>query len=391
MKISVLALASRSGGGLTILRDLYDFANTDESDTQWQFVVSDQDIEQQREGVEVARAVADYRGWPSRIRAEMTTARTAIAGFDPDVVLSLQNMDSPARGRRPLAIYMQQAMPFAEEKFSLRRTSERPFWIRQRLLRALIRGSIRRAEVTFVQTKWMEQTLSDACPNSDIRNIGFELESSSSSNSFVREPTKSLVYPASAAVYKDHETLHRAVSIWRETCPDPGPVVVTLTKEAFQLRVGKLSHNEESWYRFVGTLSREDLSELYLNSIVLFPSYIESLGLPLYEGMQHGCKVVAADIAASKEALSDYPGAYLFRRRSAESMAKQIEFAWNSRNERVTPKASYHNVKVGGGGSWSRLLWNLNQIGFDGQRPRRVGRRGISSWFGPSRNPFSGS
>lgn len=42
---------------------------------------------------------------------------------------------------------------------------------------------------------------------------------------------------------------------------------------------------------------------MYAKSILVFPSHIETLGLPLLEARAAGCRIVASDIAAAREAL----------------------------------------------------------------------------------------
>ena len=45
-----------------------------------------------------------------------------------------------------------------------------------------------------------------------------------------------------------------------------------------------------------GLLNKEKLSELYFGSeYMIFPSLTESFGLPIVEGINHGCKIIASD------------------------------------------------------------------------------------------------
>ena len=47
--------------------------------------------------------------------------------------------------------------------------------------------------------------------------------------------------------------------------------------------------------RFVGMMSREDLFAQYARSVLVFPSYIETIGLPLLEARSVGAPILAAD------------------------------------------------------------------------------------------------
>ena len=48
---------------------------------------------------------------------------------------------------------------------------------------------------------------------------------------------------------------------------------------------------------FHGTLSEEGVNVIYnLNKFAIYPSLVESFGLPLIESVNHGCKVIASDL-----------------------------------------------------------------------------------------------
>ena len=69
MKITVVCLASRTGGGLTILQDLFTFASQVDTENVWQFVISDQCLGTSTSRVEIIKTTPSYRGWRSRLRA----------------------------------------------------------------------------------------------------------------------------------------------------------------------------------------------------------------------------------------------------------------------------------------------------------------------------------
>lgn len=359
MKIAVVCLASRTGGGLTILQDLHHFASETDSANEWLFVLSDQDLGQSTDDVQLLQTAPNYSGWASRIGAELTVARHAINQFDPDVVLSLQNMDTPGRGRRPLAIYMHQPLPFVDTRFSLFKGSERNFALRQIVQGALIRASIRRAEVTFVQTEWIADAVRQACPKARVENVGYQMPEELDEKPLTRSETTGFVYPASGAIYKDHATLHDGVKLWREQCSDPGKVVITLTREKFASLVGGLSDEESEWYEFVGHVSPAVLKEIYARSMLVFPSYVETLGLPLYEAQAARCWIVAADTPPTREALAAYPAAYLFAPRSPNDLARAMGEAWEVRDQEVDHLDALKESDTSAQSPWQIMLDEL--------------------------------
>lgn len=359
MRIAVVCLASRTGGGLTILRDLHRFASKSAGSNQWLFVLSDQDLGESSPSVQLVHSTPHYRGWLSRIRGELTVARRAIEEFDPSVVLSLQNVDTPARGGRPLAIYMHQPLPFVDTRFSMLKRSERNIAFRQVVLGLIIRNSIRRAGVTFVQTSWIADAVRRACPEARVVNVGYTTPEAPAALEVRSEETTGFVYPASAAIYKDHATLHAGVRLWRETCSDPGPVLITLSRETFARVVGGLSDAEADWYEFVGNVSPAQLRDIYARSILVFPSYVETLGLPLYEAQTARCRIVAADTPPSREALERYRAAHFFVPKTPTDLARALGEAWHSRNVIPDPPSPPAGSMGIAGSSWDALLFEL--------------------------------
>ena len=362
MKIAVVCLACRSGGGLTILQDLFSFASANCGSHEWLFVLSDQKLLSNNTNVHVKRTTAAYRGIASRIAAEFTSGRTAINHFEPDIVLSLQNVDTPARGRRPLAIYMHQALPFADATFSPFKRSERSIAIRQTLLGFLIRRSVARAQVTFVQTQWIADAVSKACPYTNVKNIGYRLPHAPTLPEQTPQRTTCFVYPASGAIYKDHITLHRAVKLWHSWEPNVGKVVLTLAQDTFERVVGSLTADEARWYDFVGNVPAEVLAEIYANSILVFPSYLETLGLPLYEARAHGCRIVAADTAHAREALAEYQLVHYTAPQSPRDLANAMSKAWELRNVRNTSNSGTICEARTPKSPWDIMLQALSEI-----------------------------
>lgn len=63
---------------------------------------------------------------------------------------------------------------------------------------------------------------------------------------------------------------------------------------------------------FAGKMSREDVFKMYNTSTLVFPSYIETFGLPLLEAKLSGSIILASDHPFSKEILKEYQNAYYF-------------------------------------------------------------------------------
>lgn len=326
MKISIVCLASRSGGGLAILKDLFDYAKEVDEENCWQFLLSDQEIGESTTRIEIVRTTPHYKGWKSRIWAELTTARRALRDFDPDVVLSLQNIDTPARGRRPLAIYMHQALPFQTDyKLSPIKAGERELAWRQYILRWLILFSIRRSVITFVQTKWLANSLNQLGQHGKTVVIGHTIASDQLNPASPAVEPKQFFYPAAGTSYKNHRTLHLALRILNGKGIElTGKIAVTLTKEQLIEITGLDPSRELQWYRPLGWIEPEQVLQEYSRSILVFPSLVESLGLPLYEARSLGIPIVAGDTGFGREALEKYANVSWFNTTDPTSLAEAM-------------------------------------------------------------------
>ena len=56
----------------------------------------------------------------------------------------------------------------------------------------------------------------------------------------------------------------------------------------------------------VGRLERERMEEYYKKAVLIFPSYLETVGLPLIEAQVYNTFILAADCEYAKESLEEY-------------------------------------------------------------------------------------
>jgi glycosyltransferase involved in cell wall biosynthesis len=338
MKITVVCLTSRSGGGLTILQDLFTYATQVDKDNEWQFVISDQDLGTSTSTVEIVNTTPVYKGWRSRLWAEFFTGRRIVENFSPDFVLSLQNIDTPIRGDRPLALYVQQALPFQTDyKLSFLKRDERKLAWRQYLLKWPILKSVQNSVVTFVQTRWLAKRLKEISPKNRLVSIGHSHVISHGELCQSTQERDRFFYPASGSSYKNHRTLHLALCRLNKSGVNlTDRVSVTLTEEQLIKATGLSSDQELSWYRPLGWLSKEEVAREYANSILVFPSLVESLGLPLYEARNLGIPIVAGDTAFGKEALDGYSAVSWFDPKSPDSLAIAMKHSLESTQDNST-------------------------------------------------------
>jgi glycosyltransferase involved in cell wall biosynthesis len=76
---------------------------------------------------------------------------------------------------------------------------------------------------------------------------------------------------------------------------------------------------------FNGPIKREKVFEMYTESVLLFPSFVESFGLPLLEARLSGAFIIANKTSFTEEILKDYENSLFFNGDKAIELASCIE------------------------------------------------------------------
>jgi glycosyltransferase involved in cell wall biosynthesis len=110
------------------------------------------------------------------------------------------------------------------------------------------------------------------------------------------EDTFYLCYPSTRHPHKNHSTLFKACSL----LPNTVKLKIILTISETELRNGLVENNIDldvsDRFICVSELDRNEMPRLYSNvDAIIFPSFTESLGLPLIEASQFSLPVLASD------------------------------------------------------------------------------------------------
>jgi len=315
MIVMVFDVPAEGGGALSILNDFYkEVTANDEKDIKWIFVVS-KPILNETENVKVLSFPWIKKSWFHRLYFDNVVSPKLIKKHKADKVISFQNIVIP-RVEIPQILYVHQPLPFIDYKFRFK--DNKKFWVYQNVIGKKIINSIKKAEKVIVQTKWMK----DACLNKSkvddekkILIIPPKIEIDDKRNF---EPTsKSLstfFYPAGANYYKNHRIIVDALKELKKMGVTDLNVIFTL-KGNENKHIAYL-YNEvkknKLHIEFYGSIAREKVFEFYSKSVLLFPSYIETFGMPLSEAKMHECIIIASNCPFSHEILEGYSNSYFF-------------------------------------------------------------------------------
>lgn len=314
--------ASESGA-LAILTDLYRQLRAYEDKTvTWVMVVSTPQY-QPTENIRVERYPWVKNSWGHRYFFDHITIRRILKRYQPEQVLSLQNGAIPFKSGRQ-TVYLHQALFLTEYPLEIRKDGVR-LWFYQNVMSRLMFRSLRKVDTTVVQTRWMRDGLIAKAgieqekiliqpPDITCNNIGTHRDTP--------ENRRRLFYPAIGVSYKNHETLLKALKFAQDRGLGDYELILTIRPDEnpYARRLAAYARQHGLPVAFGGQLPREQVFELYAKSTLVFPSCIESFGLPLLEARMTGSPVIAADFSFSREILAGYEKAVFFQGKNAEEL-----------------------------------------------------------------------
>lgn len=309
MRIVVVDFAASEGGALSILKDFANYVKFNGQSHEWIFLLSDYHIEEQK-NIKV-KIIKNSK--IRRIFFDDFIGAKIVKNLDPNVILNFQN--TYIKGvETSQVIYLHQAIPFQNEiKFSFLKRKEFKYAVIQNLLGKRIVESIKRANGVIVQTEWMKEAvlnmtnvLSDHIyvlpPHIDIDEYKKNLSN----------PVNNLFfYPTGDEIYKNLEIIEEASNL--------------INNLEFKVEVTIDRNLNNRYIDSVGQITREEVYNMYQKSILLFPSKIETFGMPLAEAREFNCIILASDTEFSREILEDYNNAYFFDPNDSHQLSTLME------------------------------------------------------------------
>ena len=231
----------------------------------------------------------------------------------PDLIISLQNIAVNFKGV-PQIIYLHQPLPYSEySKWNPLKSDERKMWIYTNIYKKLIHSSIKKDMYVSVQTQWMKDALIQNGISNDKIIISKpklnEFNITDIESVSLDEKRFVYFYPAAEYKYKNHKIILEALKYIKENYPDKIDnikVIFTLDDKSSSYEYCKENHLLDV-VEFKSTLSYEKVLQHYKScDCVLFPSYIETFGLPLIEAGKFGKKILVSNCKYSREVLKSY-------------------------------------------------------------------------------------
>lgn len=264
--------------------------------------------------------------------------------IEPIASVSLQNTGFRVGKNVPTFIYYHQSIPFYQYKWNPFKKKERLFWFYKNIYPFLVKLFLKKDSMIFVQLEYIKEWFEKRF-NHSKNLIGVYSPSVSLSNEILQNKKEAkqnlqLIYPATSHFYKNHRVIEDSLKL---TSVDV-TVLFTIDSE------NHVNHDER--IKYIGTQPYERINELYKESdALLFPSFIETFGLPLLEAAMIGLPIIASDLPYAREVLAGYDGVSFVPHNSPSAWAKAIENI--DKDKRYTP------LDISSRPSWKELFENI--------------------------------
>lgn len=224
-------------------------------------------------------------------------------GIVPVATISLQNTGFNCGAEVPNFIYYHQSIPLMHFSWNIINREHRSLWFYKNIYPVFIRLFLRDTTEIFVQLEYIKDLFANkfGVKNEKIHVISptvYIPKDNLIEDITLHEERINLFYPASPFFYKNHSMLIKALKFVKNTPK------LYLTCNSSEIAI---SHNDA--LEFLGRIPYERVLSMYKScDALVFPSYIETYGLPLIEAASLGVPIIAADLPYAREVLEGYDG-----------------------------------------------------------------------------------
>lgn len=215
------------------------------------------------------------------------------------------------------SLYLHQSIPFYPYKWKLNKKEERNLWFYKNIYYYLIKFSIIKCDVLYVQTEWFKEKVRERIStNVDKIIVKRPVLNWNIDNTTVeKEKDKlKLFYPAGDMIYKNHKVLIEAMNILvNEKKIKNIFLFFTLSEDSTRIVNLIKNYKLENNIILTGNLAISEVIEYYKTvDVLVFPSKIETFGFPLIEAQCYKLPIISNDFSLFKEVIGDYSEKVLY-------------------------------------------------------------------------------
>ena len=246
------------------------------------------------------------KSWLIRLYYEFVHFRKLSRQLAPFLWFSLHDI-SPAVYAARRAVYCHNPSPFYRLKVREALLEPR-FALFNLLYRYLYRINIKANDFVVVQQEWLRQAFQRLYGIANVIVAHPDVPPITAQGPSRRPPRFSFMFPALPRVFKNFEVIAEAAMLLQES--GAANVEIRLTINGDETRYSRYIYRKYGRIpslKFIGVQPRERIFELYRETdCLLFPSKLETWGLPLTEFKIFDKPILAADLPYARETIGRY-------------------------------------------------------------------------------------
>ena len=310
--VLIYDVAAEKTGAAVVLRKYYEMYSRDEK-VNCYFVTSVLDYPENYH-TKIIKLPWVKKSRVHRLYCDNIYVRKIIKKYNIDEVINLQNI--ALRGLHiPQTVYLHNAIPITNIDFDFKQ--EKSLWLFKHVVSRIILKNLKYANSIIVQADWIKKELNQRFAIEESKIIVERFTPViSGENSRVETDNYIFFYPANLCSYKNHESILLACELLKEEGYANFEVVFTFCPEDgdAQKRIFERVKEKGLPIKFVGLLNQEEMADMYRKSILIFPSYLETVGLPLIEAQYYNAEMVVVDLPYARESIGKYKRVKWFNR-----------------------------------------------------------------------------
>jgi glycosyltransferase involved in cell wall biosynthesis len=306
--IVISAINLRSGGTLSILNDCLQYLDKELSSTyKIVALVHKKTIIAKTDNIEFIEFPNSVKSYFYKLYYEYIYFKKLSKELRPYLWLSLHDM-SPNVVSDIRAVYCHNPSPFYEiniKEFFL----DYKFAFFSWLYKYLYKINITKNNFVIVQQEWLKKEFIKLYCVKNIVVASPNIEISIQNQKNIEKNEKTIFfYPSFPRVFKNFELICEAVSLIDLSYANKFEVILTIdgTENKYSKDILQ-RYSKQNNIKFIGLQTREKVFEIYLKSdCLIFPSKLETWGLPISEFKTYDKSILAIDLPYAKETVGNY-------------------------------------------------------------------------------------
>ncbi|MBW4054091.1 MAG: glycosyltransferase family 4 protein [Proteobacteria bacterium] len=323
--IVVSAINFFEGGPLTILKECLEYS-AEYLSLEYKIIALVHDAKLLRvDNIEFIEYKKSRKSWLHRLYYEYCHFFFLSKRLKPHLWLSLHDI-SPNVTADIQAVYCHNPSPFYSFSFHALKYNYQVALF-SLFYKFLYRINIRKNAYVIVQQNWIRNAFKDMY---NIKNVVVSYPNSSKT---LEPETKAkngsnniFLYPAFPRVFKNFEVVAEAAKILHDNGFNNFKVLITIrgVENKFARYIAD-KYKDVPTISFIGLKSKEEINTLYQQvSCLIFPSKLETWGLPVTEAKQFNLPIILADLPYAHETVGTYDKVKFFCPDNCEQLAKYM-------------------------------------------------------------------